>query len=352
VFFFGFRSKRSFFLPFLVVGLGTLWTIGIMALVGFNLSLVSLMVPPLVLVLGSSYSIHVLTQYYATPSRTPRTRVDPGVGHQDCPDRLPRGRNHGLRIPGASHRGHQADQGIRISASIGIVFCAILALFVFPAILSLLPRRASAIASGSRAARGTAIVRSSRWVMKWRYLVLGVVALIALGFALTIRGVRYDTNYMSYFRTREAAVEDTRFVIRKFGGYLTVRLTLTAPEGRQGYFLDPAVLRKVAELEERLAANPDVSYISSFTAYLRAFNERWTARTRYPSPGRPVLALSRIFRGAMATQTGRELVGELADDSFTRLTLVMRVFDSRRANLMYEDRLSAFAEEPASSPWR
>jgi len=124
-----------------------------------------------------------------------------------------------------------------------------------------------------------------------------------------------------------------------------VRLTLTAPEGRQGYFLDPAVLRKVAELEERLSANPDVSYISSFTAYLRAFNRALDGTYEIPQSRAPVLALSRIFRGAMATQTGRELVGELADDSFTRLTLVMRVFDSRRGNLMYEDRLSAFAEE-------
>jgi predicted RND superfamily exporter protein len=60
----GFRSVRGVLLPFLVVALGTLWCLGFMSLVGFSLSIITIVIPPLVLTLGSSYSIHILNQYY------------------------------------------------------------------------------------------------------------------------------------------------------------------------------------------------------------------------------------------------------------------------------------------------
>jgi predicted RND superfamily exporter protein len=57
-----FRTKRSLVLPVIVVVLGTVWTVGVMALLGFKLTIVQIMTPPLVLVLGSAYSIHMLNQ--------------------------------------------------------------------------------------------------------------------------------------------------------------------------------------------------------------------------------------------------------------------------------------------------
>ncbi len=64
VYYFGFKTVRAVILPITTVSLGTLWTAGIMSLLGFKLTVVSMMTPPLVLTLGSSYSIHVLNQYY------------------------------------------------------------------------------------------------------------------------------------------------------------------------------------------------------------------------------------------------------------------------------------------------
>ena len=63
-FFLGFKSKRSFLLPMSVVVMGTVWTVGFMAMFGFTLNMISLLIPPLVLTIGSSYAIHILNQYY------------------------------------------------------------------------------------------------------------------------------------------------------------------------------------------------------------------------------------------------------------------------------------------------
>jgi hypothetical protein len=347
VFFFGFRSKRSFFLPFLIVGLGALWTCGIMSILGFNLSLVSLMVPPLVLVLGSSYSIHVLTQYYrdAEPDAPDKAWIPRSVTRIVQTVFLAAGTTV-FGFLGLLTAQIRQIKEFGIAAAIGITLCALLSLFFFPAVLSRLrPPRQRDRERVDAGLVARIMTRLGRWVFRWRFAVLAALVVIAGGFALTISTIRYDTNYLSYFRTREKAVEETRFVVREFGGYASVRITLTAPDRRAGYFLDPSVLGRVASLERRLREDPDVAYIFSFTSYLAAYNRALTGTAGIPDGRAPVQAFSRLFRAATNTPAGREIVGELADDTFSRLTLVVRVFDSRRGSLMYEEKLAGFARD-------
>ncbi len=64
MYYLSFRSFRAVLLPTVVVLLGTLWTIGFMSMMGFAVTIITIITPPLVLTLGSSYSIHILNQYY------------------------------------------------------------------------------------------------------------------------------------------------------------------------------------------------------------------------------------------------------------------------------------------------
>ena len=59
-------------LPVLTVLISLTWTLGIMVLCGSRLSLGTLALPPLVLVLGIAYSLHVVTEYFelSRPGRT------------------------------------------------------------------------------------------------------------------------------------------------------------------------------------------------------------------------------------------------------------------------------------------
>ncbi|MCK4906854.1 MAG: MMPL family transporter [Spirochaetes bacterium] len=63
-FYFNFHSKRGVILPTLSVLLSSTWTFGLMGLLGVPISLVVNLLPPLLMAVGSSYSIHILNQYY------------------------------------------------------------------------------------------------------------------------------------------------------------------------------------------------------------------------------------------------------------------------------------------------
>ena len=58
-----FRTVRGVVLPFSVL-MALVWTLGIMVLAGKAITLGTFILPPLLLVVGSSYAIHVMARYY------------------------------------------------------------------------------------------------------------------------------------------------------------------------------------------------------------------------------------------------------------------------------------------------
>lgn len=55
-----FRSFRGVLLPLLTAGMSAIWTIGIMVITGFELTIISNIIPVVLLAVGSAYTIHVL----------------------------------------------------------------------------------------------------------------------------------------------------------------------------------------------------------------------------------------------------------------------------------------------------
>src|SRR5581483_10098343 len=70
-----FRTKRGVLLPLLAVLVALLWTLGILVLAGRAITIGTFVLPPLLLVVGSSYAIHVMARYYE--------QVDAGVARTE-----------------------------------------------------------------------------------------------------------------------------------------------------------------------------------------------------------------------------------------------------------------------------
>ncbi len=232
VLFLSFRSARSILLPLVVVALGTLWTVGTMVLAGLKLTVVSIMAPPLVLTLGSSYSIHVLNQYYR------QARQGPGKDWIAQAVSLVNATVFLAALTTIIGFGSLATATLRqirefgIATAAGILYCMLLAELFLPAMLSF--GRNPSDAEKERVLNG-AIARSMRhlalWVIRWRWAILAVIVLIAAGFGLALRHVQYQTNYLAYYRKSEKLIQDSRALVERFGGFTNIFLTLEAPGG-------------------------------------------------------------------------------------------------------------------------
>ncbi|MBU1239260.1 cyclic nucleotide-binding domain-containing protein, partial [Myxococcota bacterium] len=59
-----FSSIRGVVIPFAVILTGIIWTAGIFAIMGYELNLMTIVLPPLLVSVGSAYVIHLIHQYY------------------------------------------------------------------------------------------------------------------------------------------------------------------------------------------------------------------------------------------------------------------------------------------------
>ena len=180
-FYLGFRAVRAALLPLAIVLVGTLWCLGFMSLLGYPLSIMSVVIPPLVLALGSSYSIHVLNQYFRdSQEEGPDKRwISTAVAHINRTIFLAAVTTVAglLSLLVVSMR--QGRQ-FAIATSVGIVACAFLSLFFFPAVLFRLkaPRekQRARVREGQLA---RTIGSLSGLALRGRYLIVGILAVLS-----------------------------------------------------------------------------------------------------------------------------------------------------------------------------
>ncbi len=344
VFYLGIRTKRSVFLPFVVVILGTLWTLGTMSLLGLKLTVVSLMVPPLILTLGSSYCIHILSQYYREidPADGSSTNVAVSVYHVTGTvvlAALTTLIGFGSLFSGTLSQVRE----FALEICLGIIYCMLLSLLFLPAVLSRLKTPTAKEQRRFLKGNFTALMsKIGAFAARRRIILVAVFAAVVVGFFFSAPHISYKTDYMGFFKKKETAVTDNLYVIEKFGGYLNAYITLTAPENEKGYFLKPDVLETIARFQEEVAAGPDVSYIASFVSYLKLMNKARTGEYVLPASRAPALLLSRYFNTILEEEEGDGSLEQFVNRDFSELTIMVRMFDSDTGSLMYEDTLGDF----------
>ncbi len=342
IFYLGFRTARSVFLPLSAVVMGTVWTIGVMSLAELRLSVVSIMVPPLVLALGSSYSIHILNQYYrmASEQTEDKTWIAGSVIQINrtillaalttiigflslLTATVPQVREFGL------------------VTSAGIVFCLLLSLLFMPAALTLMRNpKAREYERVSTGFLPKLLDRLSVRVVVWRYPILILLLVVVAVFIFSIPRIRYQTDYTTYQRRSNSAIDDYLYSTRKFGGFVFVNVTMTAPQNQRNYFLQQEVLRPIARFEEQLRQDQDIAYIASFPSYLIHLNRVLTGTTGIPDSRGPILLLSRYFKGLSGDPDARPLIETLYSPAFDRMTIAIRIYNGEQGKPIDEVKMN------------
>jgi predicted RND superfamily exporter protein len=337
----GYRSLRAVALPLLSVVLGTVWTVGFMGIVGFSLSLITIVAPPLILIFGNEYTIFTTSEYLRL-----------GREHATAPGWIARAvRNVSKPVAMAFFTttigflsllstSIRQTREFAIVASVGSLVCAFLALFFLPAFYSLLkpPVVRTHHPDGflQRGMRATA-----RFSFRYPVIVLTLLAGIGLLFALALPHLKFNTDPASYFPAGDPVLRDMTAIYRKAGGYEQAAVSFDAPAGRTGYFLDAAALAEVERVENKLREIPDISYALSLPDLLRGINKAATGEDALPSNRAVVSTFARLLAAAGGSSAGGSLLANLASRDFTRVTVTFRVYNSDTGHYMDEARMRA-----------
>ncbi|HTO54201.1 MAG TPA: efflux RND transporter permease subunit [Myxococcota bacterium] len=76
-----FRTLRGVILPLLAVTVALIWTLGFEAWLGKQLTITTVLVPPMLIILGVAYSVHVISEYYDMMRHDRRTSSQEAVHH-------------------------------------------------------------------------------------------------------------------------------------------------------------------------------------------------------------------------------------------------------------------------------
>lgn len=298
------------------------WTFAAVVLVGRPLTVLSGLLGPTLLALGCVYAVHVLARFEEEVAEGAPDAVSAAalaLRHLRAPI-LIAGPTTVAGFAALLLSDVPAVHEVGAFAVIGVSSIAVLSLWALPAALALLPARPGARGGAGAGPRGQGLDRAlaglARQVARRPSTVLAVAAVLVGSAAASVPHIVVDTDYLSYLDRDDPVRRDFDAVNRLLAGAVPLYVVVEGPEA--GAFRDPAALRALDDLQQRVDALPGVSRSVSFVETLKALNRAFGG-------GDPAQARVPETRAGVA-----ELLFMVPKSDLRRFATV----DHRRANLV------------------
>ena len=259
IFFFFFRSYRATFISMVVVLIGVSWSFGIIGLLGFEITILTALIPPLIIVIGIPNCIFLINKYqqevkkHGNQARS-LIRVISKVGNATLMTNLTTASGFATFIILSS----SLLREFGIVASINIIGIFILSLLIIPIIYSYmsLPKNKHLQHLNTPwidlfVKTMENIVREHRITVYITSVVLLVLSIIGI-YQIEITGSRIED-----LPKNTDFYEDILFYEKDFNGILPVEILVDT--GKENGALSGATLSRVEKLSEEIGENPELS---------------------------------------------------------------------------------------------
>ena len=259
IFFFFFRSYRATFISMVVVLIGVSWSFGIIGLLGFEITILTALIPPLIIVIGIPNCIFLINKYqqevkkHGNQARS-LIRVISKVGNATLMTNLTTASGFATFIILSS----SLLREFGIVASINIIGIFLLSLLIIPIIYSYmsLPKNKHLQHLNTPwidlfVKTMENIVREHRITVYITSVVLLVLSIIGI-YQIEITGSRIED-----LPKNTDFYEDILFYEKDFNGILPVEILVDT--GRENGALSGATLSRVEKLSEEIGENPELS---------------------------------------------------------------------------------------------
>ena len=268
-----FRSRRGMVLPLLVVILSILGTLGLMAWLGLMLSVLSSIMPIMLIAVASAYGIHIITRYFEDcaalgPEAESREIVASVLEHMFRPIYLAALTTIIGFMSLISHI-LPASREVGMLTAFGVLLAFILSITFIPAALVLFNKP-----SLERQRKNTAnrlmsriLTMLGKLVYRHRVLVLvafGVIMLLAL---TGIPKVELDSNPLNYYAPESSVRSINTIIDQHFGGSTTMSVVI------EGDIKSPEVLSQIDKIQAFLEQQDGIGYSLAITDFVKLMNQ-------------------------------------------------------------------------------
>jgi predicted RND superfamily exporter protein len=283
-------SLRMVVLPLGMVAVTTLWTFAAVSLLDRPLTVLTTLLAPVLIAIGSAYGVHVLTRYEGelAAGGNLRARVSRCLEAMSTPV-LISGLTTSIGFAALLLTDVPAVFELGSFAIFGVLSLTALSLTALPAALLAMPRLAGNApppASTRIFRRGMAVSLEAlaRLTTRSPTAVIAVWGVVTLGAAAAIPRVVIDTDYLSYFPERSSVRRDFEAINHLLSGAVPIYVVWSGSEA--GAFRDPQVLAAIERVQTRLDETTGVSRTLSMVDFIRVihrvFREDDPAAERIP----------------------------------------------------------------------
>ncbi|MDR3303387.1 MAG: MMPL family transporter [Treponema sp.] len=287
VLFFSFRRLTPVVLPLLTVVVAVIWSVGAMPLVGVKLSVLSTVLPVILVAVGSAYGIHVITHYIEERGAL---TLD-AAAHYSLVMKLLRKIGKPVLLAALTTFVGFASccftevppiREFGIFSSLGVVVSFIIAVTLIPALLlirgpkPLKAKREKRSAEHGEDPLSAAIADTFVAITRKKRFVLVVTALVMAVSLYGLSKIIIDNVMVEYFRDDTDISRSDRFIREKFGGSKVISIVAEAETSAE--LLHPASLGLMDRLntfiEERI---PNTGKVMGFTDLIKRINQVFNA---------------------------------------------------------------------------
>ncbi|HLJ12360.1 MAG TPA: MMPL family transporter [Planctomycetaceae bacterium] len=275
-----FRRLSGAILPLAAVGIGLTWTLATLAATHETVNLVTNVLPVLLLIIGVSSSVQIISCYAEEAALGSRDRRSAALAAivKMTPACLLAALTTAVGFASLATAHSVLLRNFGWQAAIGVGYQYVCTLIALGAALRFFrPPRASAwndartdLASRTASAAGFAVARHP-------WLTIAGALLVSLGALWAGSGVRINSfSTIETFPEKHPSVQTLRFVERKLAGVMPLEISLKADA--PGRFIEPDVFHRVLEVEQTARELPGVLAANSYADLFREVLAHWPGR--------------------------------------------------------------------------
>ncbi|WP_167320830.1 efflux RND transporter permease subunit [Desulfosudis oleivorans] len=274
-----FRRVSGVCLPLIVVTASVISALGIMAMAGVKIKIMTAILPVFILCVGVADSVHVLTIFFREyrPGASRAEAVAHAMGHSGLPVLLT-SLTTAAGLLSFSFAEISAIGEMGIFSAVGVFMALFYTICLLPPLLALLPLRPGRASAGHSRAMDRVLSGLARFATTHpKKIVAGGVFLMILSLALLPR-LRYVDHVLNYFSDRMQVKHDMVYIDRELRGIISFEVIVDT--NRENGLHEPDQLRRIDDAArqvkaESAAMGPEfaVAKIFSLTDVVKEINQ-------------------------------------------------------------------------------
>ncbi|MBP5434837.1 RND family transporter [bacterium] len=262
-----FKQIRGVILPFSVVVMSIVVSMGLVPLMGWKMTVVTIILPVILIAVANGYGIHIISRFQlenmmADGKKSAAELAKTVFSELTIPVLLTGVTTIAGMLCLITHTVVPAAQ-LGILSSIGISFALFASIFFIPATLSMMKVSAPIINRENRPRMEKMLKRLAEFIAKYPRQLLALSVVLTIVMAVGIPRIIVDSNLASYYPKGHPVQVASQLINDNFGGSQVISVNA------KGDIKDPVNLKKIDELEKKIAQNPNVGNTLSIAKLIK-----------------------------------------------------------------------------------